>query len=88
MFAGLFLLGRNIVQKILLIDGEAGTGKSQTAHVIRGLTGPHNYVNLRTDLLQERFEIANYMGKTLLLSRPPSPEGPRPWMIFRRRVPD
>lgn len=31
-----------------------------------GLIGPHNCVNLRTDLLQERFEIANYIGKTLL----------------------
>ncbi|MBL9138656.1 MAG: bifunctional DNA primase/polymerase [Verrucomicrobiales bacterium] len=67
MFVGLFLLGRNLIQKILLIDGEAGTGKSQIAHVIRGLIGPHNCVNLRTDLLQERFEIANYIGKTLLL---------------------
>lgn len=67
MLSGMFLLGYNLLQLIVIIDGEAGTGKSQISDVLRGLVGRHNCVNLRTDLLHERFEIANYLGKTLLV---------------------
>ena len=67
MIAGMYLLGYNLLQLILIIDGEAGTGKSQISDVLLGLVGRHNCVNLRTHLLHERFEIANYLGKTLLL---------------------
>lgn len=67
MVAGMFLLGYNLLQIIVIIDGEAGTGKSQISDVLRGLVGRHNCVNLRTDLLHERFEIANYLSKSLLI---------------------
>ncbi len=65
--AGMFLLGRNILQRILIIDGAAGTGKSQLVDVIVGMVGLGNTCNVRTDLLDERFEIAQFIGKTLLI---------------------
>ncbi len=67
MVAGMYLLWYNLLQIIVIIDGEAGTGKSQISDVLRGLVGRHNCVNLRTDLLHERFEIANYLSKSLLI---------------------
>lgn len=67
LLLGQFLVGYNLTQSILILDGEAGTGKSQIVEVIRGLVGGHNCVNLRTELLHERFELANYRDKTLLL---------------------
>jgi putative DNA primase/helicase len=66
-FAGLYLLGRNIIQRFLILEGEAGTGKSQVAVILRGLVGDHNCANLRTELLDERFELANYRSKSLLI---------------------
>ena len=67
MFAGLYLLGRNPLQRFLILEGAAGTGKSQIAVILRGLVGDHNCANLRTELLDERFELANYRGKSLLI---------------------
>jgi len=66
-FAGLYLLGRNPIQRMLILEGAAGTGKSQIAAILRGLVGEHNCANLRTELLAERFELANYRGKSLLI---------------------
>ena len=64
---GLFLLGYNLPQIIVILDGDPGTGKSQIASVMRLVIGPHNTSNLRTDLLIERFELSHYAGKTLLM---------------------
>jgi P4 family phage/plasmid primase-like protien len=66
-FAGLYLMGRNPLQRFLILEGAAGTGKSQIAVILRGLVGDHNCANLRTELLDERFELANYRGKSLLI---------------------
>jgi phage/plasmid-associated DNA primase len=66
-FAGLFLLGKNIIQRMLILEGASGTGKSQIGAVIRGLVGTHNVANLRTDQLGERFEMAYYLQKSLLI---------------------
>ncbi len=38
----------------------------QIAHVIRGLTGPHNCVNLRTDLLQRNGRDRNGYSRVAL----------------------
>lgn len=65
--AGMFLLGRNLLQRIVIVDGAAGTGKSQLVDVLIGLIGRMNVANLRTDLLAERFEIAQFIGKSLLI---------------------
>ena len=66
-FAGMFLLGYNRAQRLLILDGEAGRGKTQFANVIQGLVGMVNVTQLRTKHLAERFELFRYLKKTLLV---------------------
>jgi P4 family phage/plasmid primase-like protien len=64
--AGQFLLGENISQTILIIQGAPGAGKSTSVFIIELIIGRHNIAQLRVNLLSSRFEIADYYGKTLL----------------------
>jgi P4 family phage/plasmid primase-like protien len=66
-FLGLYLLGRNIIQKLLILHGLGETGKSTFSEIGRKLIGPENCSELRTNLLHERFEIGSYVGKHLLI---------------------
>ena len=66
-YIGLCLLGRNIIQRFLILDGDAGRGKSQLAIVIQHLVGLLNCTQLRTEHLHERFELYRYLKKTLLV---------------------
>jgi putative DNA primase/helicase len=66
-FLGLYLLGRNIIQKLLILHGIGETGKSTFSEVARKLIGPQNCSELRTNLLHERFEIGSFLGKNLLI---------------------
>jgi phage/plasmid-associated DNA primase len=66
-FAGMMLLGYNRAQRLLILDGEAGRGKTQFANVMQGLVGMANVTQLRTKLLAERFELFRYLKKTLLV---------------------
>jgi P4 family phage/plasmid primase-like protien len=66
-FLGLYLLGRNTIQKILILHGIGETGKSAFSEVARKLIGPENCSELRTNLLHERFEIGSFIGKHLLI---------------------
>ena len=65
-YMGLSLLGRNIIQRLLILDGMAGRGKSQLAIVIQHLVGMVNCTQLRTEHLNERFELYRFLRKTLL----------------------
>jgi len=67
-YFGQVLTGRNITQTILLLDGEPNTGKTTLAQIIRNMAGSENAYQLRTSLLNERFEIGCYRGKTLLFA--------------------
>ncbi len=55
-------MGRNLSQKVQLLTGTAGGGESQLSIVIDGLIGRHNCTELRTEQLNERFEIACFVG--------------------------
>lgn len=65
--AGQCLLGRNPVQRLLILDGKAGRGKSQYACVLQGIVGQQNVTELRTKHLGERFELFRYLRRTLLV---------------------
>ena len=65
-WAGLSLLGINHSQKILLITGTAGGGKSTLVSVLLGVIGQTNVGTLRTDYLDDRFEIGRFFEKTVL----------------------
>ena len=64
---GLCLLGVNLPQRILIMTGSGGLGKSTLAKIIQKLVGRENFTQLRTALLNERFELFRYMKKTVLL---------------------
>jgi hypothetical protein len=64
---GSMLLGYNVAQKMLLLQGLSGTGKTTLALILQGIVGAENISELRTAHLDERFEIARYLGKTLLV---------------------
>ncbi|MFH0796995.1 MAG: DUF5906 domain-containing protein [Candidatus Omnitrophota bacterium] len=66
-YAGLCLLGNNLIQKLLILDGEPERGKSTLALIIQGLIGQTNVTELRTKHLSERFELFRYLKKTLLV---------------------
>lgn len=65
-YAGQCLLGRNLSQRILLVRGTPGGGKSTVVNIIEAVIGTHNVTQLRVQHLGERFEVAGFVGKTLL----------------------
>lgn len=65
-YAGLCILGNNIVQRFLILDGMSGRGKSTLSLIIQRLVGLPNVTELRTRHLSERFEMFRYLKKTLL----------------------
>ena len=68
-YCGSLLLGRNLAHVILLLTGTAGGGKSTLVEIIERIVGRENVVELRTQLLLERFELARLIGKTLLTGK-------------------
>ncbi|MCP4986065.1 MAG: hypothetical protein GY928_08345 [Colwellia sp.] len=66
-YMGLCLLGNNLVQRFLILDGEAGRGKSTLSIIIQKLIGQNNVSELRTRHLSDRFELYRYLKKTLLV---------------------
>lgn len=66
-YAGLCLLGDNLILRLLILGGEAGQGKSQISIVLQELVGLQNVTELRTQFLSERFELYRYLKKTLLV---------------------
>ena len=66
-YTGLCLLGNNLIQKLLILDGEPGRGKSTLAITIQKLVGQVNVTELRTRHLNERFELFRYLKRNLLV---------------------
>jgi phage/plasmid-associated DNA primase len=65
--AGQCLLGENLIQRFVILDGEPGRGKSQYGIVLQSLIGRENVTQLRTDHLGERFELFRFLRRTLLV---------------------
>jgi phage/plasmid-associated DNA primase len=60
------LIGENLAQRLLILTGTAGGGKGTFIRVLVGILGQTNVASLRTQLLNERFELGRFLGKTLL----------------------
>ena len=54
-WCGALLLGRNRAQRIMLLTGTAGGGKSTLLEIVEDVIGPMNVCQLRTEHLSERF---------------------------------
>ena len=67
-YAGQCLFGWNVTQTILLISGEAGTGKSNIVRLLEKILGRGNYEGLRTNMLDRPFETSRFDGKSLLVA--------------------
>lgn len=66
-WSGLMLLQDNIYQKIMILTGTPGGGKSTVMAVFQKIVGQDNCAQLRTEQLLERFEMAGFIGKTTLI---------------------
>ena len=66
-YAGQCLLGRNLTQRFVILDGIAGASKGAFVLILNGIVGPKNAYELRTNLLTERFEIGRMVGRTVLV---------------------
>jgi len=67
--SGQILLGDNTAQVIVVLHGLGGAGKGTFVEVIEGVVGRENVAQLRTKHLEKQFEIAGYVGKSLLCGR-------------------
>ena len=68
-WAGLCLLGYNRTQRLMLITGTPGGGKSTLIGIIERIIGRRNIAELRTNLLLGSFEMFSFVGKTLLTGK-------------------
>lgn len=66
-YSGQCLLGRNLTQRFGILDGVGGASKGAFVLILSGIIGPRNVYELRTKLLDERFEIGRMIGRTLLV---------------------
>src|SRR5262249_7209738 len=71
---GFFVMGENLPQRIVVLDGEAARGKTQLASVFQLVVGQSNVTQLRTKFLGERFELYRFLRKTLLVGVDVEPE--------------
>ena len=67
LYCGQCLIADNLTQTFLVLTGTAGGGKGTIVRIIESVIGADNCVEMRTEQLGERFEIARFIGKTLLI---------------------
>lgn len=65
--SGQIILGTNLAQKICILTGLEGRGKSTFVKVMQRVIGEVNCGELRTKHLAERFEVFRMLGKSLLV---------------------
>jgi putative DNA primase/helicase len=73
-YFGQSLLGINLIQRMTILDGLSGRGKTQLANAIQNVVGRANCTQLRTELLGERFETYRLVKKTLLVGVDVAPD--------------
>ena len=66
---GAVLIGRNLAQRLLLVNGDAGSGKSQLLGLIERVIGAEFSHQLRVSQLGGRFEMREYANKRLLTGK-------------------
>jgi putative DNA primase/helicase len=67
LVGGMYLMGRNTWQKLLILMGIGGGGKGTLARIVAAMIGRENVKQLRTRLLDDRFEMDNLDQCSLLV---------------------
>src|SRR4029077_12234725 len=67
-YCGQCLLGRNLSQTMILLDGVPKSSKTTLALVMAEIVGSDNCTQLRTAHLDERFEASAFIGKSILIA--------------------
>lgn len=67
LYAGQCLLGKNITQTFMALVGNGASGKSTVVNVIKQIIGETLCAPLRIEHSNGRFEVGQWMGKSLLL---------------------
>ncbi len=65
--SGAILYGGNKAQRVEIIEGSGGTGKSQFVEILEVIIGKEKCHELRIQNMDSRFEISRLLGKTLLV---------------------
>ena len=73
LWAGSVLLGQNPAQRLMIIMGTPGGGKSTVIEVIEKVIGEQNVAQIRTEHLGKQFEMFKFLGKTLLTGKDVDP---------------
>jgi phage/plasmid-associated DNA primase len=73
-YFGQCLLGNNLIQRILILDGLSERGKTQLANTFQAVVGRTNCTQLRTEWLADRFETFRFIKKTLLVAVDVAPD--------------
>jgi phage/plasmid-associated DNA primase len=73
-YFGQCLLGNNLIQRFLILDGLSERGKTQLANVMQAVVGRANCTQLRTEWLADRFETFRFVKKTLLVGVDVAPD--------------
>ena len=68
-WCGMVILNRNPFHKILLLMGAAGSGKSTFFNIVERILGHENIATLVVDRLEDRFELGEFFGKSLLVAK-------------------
>ena len=74
LWAGSVLLGQNSAQRLMIIMGTPGGGKSTVIEVIEKIVGEQNVAQIRTEHLGKQFEMFKFLGKTLLTGKDVDPD--------------
>jgi P4 family phage/plasmid primase-like protien len=73
LWAGSVLLGQNPAQRLMIIMGTPGGGKSTVVEIIEKVIGEQNVAQIRTEHLGKQFEMFKFLGKTLLTGKDVDP---------------
>lgn len=69
LWCGFVLLGNNSVHKIMLINGDAGSGKSTFTNLLERMLGHDSIATLNIERLDDRFELGSFYEKRLLVAK-------------------
>ncbi len=74
LWAGSVLLGQNPAQRLMIIMGTPGGGKSTVVEILEKVIGEQNVAQIRTEHLGKQFEMYKFLGKTLLTGKDVDPD--------------